>query len=1037
MQTMRAQETSPQSSSNRKVRSAFDERLFENESNQGMPKSPTGRHPSLSKRKQQSPSNETLRRSSHERLLSSSNERLRSSSNERLRSVSNKERLRAQQEKLQNQQEKLRFQQELNRRGSSHERLNRSLKSRGAASTSDISVSSSESSDETSFVSQSQPVCIPKSPGKERKTARSLSAGVDEPVKNASPQSVVQNPNINCSDTSKWHAAINNHDWDVIEQMLQSYDHKLYRKPGSPQKSKKPQRKLRVLKYLPTNGSKEDKKGDLVSPLLEVDSKGRTALHFACKEHMPLKLLQRLLFFEQHAATVTDSDGRLPLHIAIIGNLNKQVLDRLIRANPAGLAVPDALKRTPMAYAILRAEHRRDKTVVVTWRHPTSKRQAEWQAHQEESWDNVKFLLETLVTRRKPLSKTHERLLLLESVECLAPPSVLDPMLSVSAKILQEDEGKALHFFQLLFRFNYPVPIFQKALKICGATVSDLVLVGAIRRGMVEHYEGGCAGIHRENIDRELSYPSELLHSCRKKQLGGESLIISKECQEWWDQLRFFLGYSSYNLNNAHELCDDYVLHYAMTIPETPSSLVELLVRLFPFARYEIDPATGALPIHLACKYWDCSGTSKSDNKATTQVLNLLLAGDFTLAWKRYKRRLPLHLAILGGKSSAFLHALLALDVKTANVRDPFTRLFPFQLAVLESSMLAKSLDTSYDSTKSRGEDTRQLDTIYELLRANPIAVCPMMAYGSGDPKGDVGLVAQHVLNWCYTYKKGKFESEWVLNQVKTKVLRDAISKGYIPEVLKKFWIKLKNLIWTFYDERNAGRRIACMPRNGEYLLHAALSNGGTPPIAIELLLELYPASVQMKIPGTDRYPIHIAAGSPSYMPLPFESVISMSSALEMIVLVHPEGLHLESSGRSVLHIAIDSGKIWQELDPVLEQDPKSLSVPDVCSGLFPFQQIASSETFVPTHRLIRSKTSTVKWNERSPEENGRMMRELQRDYGREKLSAIFDMLRAKPEALEGSPCSAKDSLNMCSRNILKATISSGVEMMVDGTCLV
>jgi hypothetical protein len=201
------------------------------------------------------------------------------------------------------------------------------------------------------------------------------------------------------------------------------------------------------------------------------------------------------------------------------------------------------------------------------------------------------------------------------------------------------------------------------------------------------------------------------------------------------------------------------------------------------------------------------------------------------------------------------------------------------------------------------------------------------------------------------------------------------------------------------------------MPRDDAYLLHAALSNGGTPPIVIELILELYPASAKIRVPGTDRYPIHIAAGSPSYTPLPFESAISMSFALEMIVLAHPDTIHLDSSGQSALHIAIDSGKTYEELRPLLEENPRSLAVPDICSGLFPFQQMASIESVVPTHRLIRTRTSTTKWHERSTEENGRLLRSFQTEYDQEKVSSIFELLRAKPEVLEA--CMAKDSFSI------------------------
>ena len=477
---------------------------------------------------------------------------------------------------------------------------------------------------------------------------------------------------------------------------------------------------------------------------------------------------------------------------------------------------------------------------------------------------------------------------------------------------------------------------------------------------MVDHYEEGCVGVFRDDKGRELSFRTELIQAYRNQQ-ADRDCTLSQPCKEWWDKLRFLIGFSSYNLSDEHKLEDDYVLHAALTVPDTPTSLVEFLVRLVPSTRYETDPATGALPVHLACKYWIGYTTSKKEQRLSSQVLHLLLAGDSSLAWKRFKRRLPLHHAILSGKPLSFLQTLLAMDVKTANARDPLTRLFPFQLAAMESPNPRLSLDVYSRSTKSLGEDTGGLDVIYELLRANPIAVYPMKACGSGDPKGDIGPVAQHVLNYCYFYRKGGSETGWILNERRTKTLRDAISKGRMPENMKKWYGQLKQMIWKVYNERNTGKRVGLLPQKDEYLLHAALSNGGTPPIVIELMLELYPNSVHMRIPGTDKYPIHIAAASPSYARLPFEKTVSMGSALEMIALVDKDSLHLRSTGRSPLHIAIDGGKTWDELCPLIDAEPDFLAEPDLCSGLFPFQQVAAIETFTPTHQVSLRLTNVSK----------------------------------------------------------------------------
>ncbi|OEU19727.1 ankyrin, partial [Fragilariopsis cylindrus CCMP1102] len=68
--------------------------------------------------------------------------------------------------------------------------------------------------------------------------------------------------------------------------------------------------------------------------IMRHDWDGRTPLHWACIEHMPSKLLLRLLFVERNAASIKDKDGRYPLHLAALHDLHEPILDRLIRAYP-------------------------------------------------------------------------------------------------------------------------------------------------------------------------------------------------------------------------------------------------------------------------------------------------------------------------------------------------------------------------------------------------------------------------------------------------------------------------------------------------------------------------------------------------------------------------------------------------------------------------------------------------------------------------------------------------------------------------------
>ena len=122
------------------------------------------------------------------------------------------------------------------------------------------------------------------------------------------------------------------------------------------------------------------------------------------------------------------------------------------------------------------------------------------------------------------------------------------------------------------------------------------------------------------------------------------------------------------------------------------------------------------------------------------------------------------------------------------------------------------------------------------------------------------------------------------------------------------------NLIWESYDARkwiglNTGNE-------SPHLLYAALWNSGLiPPIVIELIMEFSPHFAYEKQPGTDSYPIHVAAKVPSYIPLPFEHNLSMGTALEMITLLDVDALISRTNkGRLPLHMAIASGKGWKDL---------------------------------------------------------------------------------------------------------------------------
>lgn len=761
-----------------------------------------------------------------------------------------------------------------------------------------------------------------------------------------------------------WFRAIARRDWEQVNELIEGYDYKKYATRGNG----KTQKKLRVLKYLsPSNGMAASSGEDLVSPLLKGDANGRTPLHAACKEHMPWKMAQSIFFLERSAATVLDDDDRTPLHLAVIANHDTRLLDKLIYANSASLFQPDTVTgRTPFGYAILRAEFKRNKDVTFTWRKPLNNGEAAIQSAHTEHWDNVQFLLDTLVSRRKPLSKAHDSELLLESIRALAPPSIIATMLSVSARILQQDPLMAEEVLSSLVISDYPIDIIQKTVKVCAETMPQNHLINCIRSKLVDYFDKGRISHFREEFKLKTTFRNEVVQTY-KRMSSKRGLRLTDPCQEWWDKLKFLLGYSADGSMRMHELDEVYLLHAACKVPQSPVGLIEHLVRLFPSARSETELDSEALPIHHVCLNLKGVGA--------IQALKAVTAADSVLTRKRYRGRTPLQYAILRGQTWAFIKTILCMNPKVVNAVDPWTRLYPFQLAALPQDEVVREIE--------------HLNKIYRLLRLNPIVVDPMLSCGTGDPMGDFGSVAQHVLNWCYSYTN----KVWTVDRPHLQLLRSAITEGEIPEVMSVWFNKLKTLIWKAYDQKNAGKRIIYMPHEDVYLLHAALSSGGTPPIAIELLLELFPEAMQTPKPGTEEYPIHIAAAGPTYTPMPFETVISLRSSLEMMVLAYPEAVKLKCCDRNIVQIAIAAGKSWQEIEPILDAAPAFIGTRDFRSALLPYQLVAASENIMPLQKWMQSKTFATKWGDRSPAENGRLLMNLRRRFDCETLSSVYVIL--------------------------------------------
>jgi hypothetical protein len=342
------------------------------------------------------------------------------------------------------------------------------------------------------------------------------------------------------------------------------------------------------------------------------------------------------------------------------------------------------------------------------WGPPKTKAQAENQNILADAYQSVVVILESMLKRRKTLSMDHEKKTLLDAVEIFAPPEVVDLMVILSEKVLQKDQSVLERLLELVFQQDYPLNVVHRVLETASKIIPAADLLELVRQRLTFHFSEGC----NSTICRE-SRGEQVTTSIAKQFAKNLQRGLQKEgklhlaCKDWWDKLRYLIARSS---NRTSDWKDANVLHMALCNPKSLPSMIEYLIRLDPASRYERDDVTGALPIHLACMHWHPENYEVGDSTSHTKILNLLLAGDFELVRASCNGRIALHYATLNGKSMSCIQILLNVNQETTSIRDPVTKLLPFQLAALSE----KSDDD---------KPSQQLDLIYGLLRANPIVL--------------------------------------------------------------------------------------------------------------------------------------------------------------------------------------------------------------------------------------------------------------------------------------------------------------------------
>ncbi|KAL3924363.1 MAG: hypothetical protein SGILL_001092 [Bacillariaceae sp.] len=499
---------------------------------------------------------------------------------------------------------------------------------------------------------------------------------------------------------------------------------------------------------------------------------------------------------------------------------------------------------------------------------------------------------------------------------------------------------------------------------------------------------------------------------------------MDKSCKQWWDILNYLIFYSAYGRNFKETVKPKsyHLLHAALSIPVTPPSLIQLLLIVYPESKRELCPCYHALPVHIACTRWRYDIIRNESDTSLDKVLKLMVKSDKEILFRRHKGRLPVHLALSVGQSWTFLKAFVSVDKKCVGMRDTQSRFFPFQMAALPMTsknvqLLMRSQFTptewrTMSTMQKRTEyqrveveqDRRQIGTIFELLRRHPDAINGQPLYrqnatssSSSSALRKTGKVSMQYLGFVYGKNS---QGEFRLRAENVKLLRDAIVRADIPLEMENWWEQTKECIWEEYN--------GDLPRDDLYLLHAALYNPETPPLLVELLLEIFPASVSKPVPGTATYPLHIAAGTTAYHRHPFEMPYGMDN-LHLVLSAGKRLVRRRSNGRLPLHICLSRGKSWKEVRPLVMAFPSSLMMEDPQTGLVPFQLMASfkltsRENALRYSAFIERHTRNVDLQRLSAKDKALAFNRIRKKQELTQVTCIFELLRHRPSAMYPAP---------------------------------
>lgn len=335
-------------------------------------------------------------------------------------------------------------------------------------------------------------------------------------------------------------------------------------------------------------------------------------------------------------------------------------------------------------------------------------------------------------------------------------------------------------------------------------------------------------------------------------------------------------------------------LHLASVSPTCSPDLFKLIMQLNSRGEAKRPNEKGQLPLHCLA--------SCADQLAWREKLDMLLeAHPDAVRAPDANGLLPLHTAVLCGRSAEFIDKLIAAAPDTLARRGGNGSLFPFQLAA-SSSQASVSLT-------------------YHLLRAAP-HLLNESSVESSEPHDEE--ITETSMPNIVTISSDQDNNQSFIDLV------DIVAHSKGPAM----WKEMLDLLGMHEGHSDAPWTV----------VHSASSVTTLSPAFLELTVRLHPEELRQK----DKYgrlPLHVVS---SLDPIPFsfdEEEDDRELKINTILHGFPSAARVRDNSDSLpLHKAIVAGQSWSSLSCLVRAAPATLCRRDGVHKLYPFQLAACSE---------------------------------------------------------------------------------------------